>query len=398
MKKTAVLLAALTVFFFLCRNAGARGGPEEGSIILQWGEWSYYIVEGEAQVCGYSGTDREITIPSEIDGIKVTAVCGRSQGVIFKRFFSAGEPQTVSVTVPEGVKELNRYCFKNCDALERAVLPSTLERIGEEAFAYSENLTEVNIPENVRWIGADAFSETKIKSVALPEGLEGIDENAFEKTPITEIALPDSVTYLGREAFSQCGQLVSAKLSEGLTEINSSLFEGCTSLKTLSFPQNVKYVDYGVFNGCTALESVYYPKSAEYISSLTLLGEELPRLTDIYFEGTESKFREISGSSVYDIKNEREVTYHYNSPMPSKSGGFVLQPITAVFMVISALLLCGLAAALIFCIKLKRLKTPPKYGNTAFAPDVLGSWECERCGTVNGSIGEYCYKCGRRRK
>lgn len=396
MKKAAVLTAVLTAFFCLCCNVGAEA--QDNGEPLQWGEWEYFIVDGEAHVCGYSGTDREITIPSEIGGLKVTALCSRLKGAIFKPFFRADEPQTVSVTVPEGVRELKRHCLSRSHALERVILPSTLERIGEEAFFYSENLTEVNIPENVKWIGAYAFNETGIKSVTLPDGLEGIDDNAFDTTPITEIVLPDSVIYLGRRAFCNCEQLFSVKLSEGLTEINPSLFEGCTSLKTLVFPQNIRYVDYGVFTGCTALESVYYPDSAEYISGLVLYGDELPKLTDIYFEGTERRFGEISGGSLYDIVNEQNVTYHYNYSMPSKNKGFVLQPLAVVFMVISALLLCGFIAVMIYCMKLKKQKTPQKYGNIGFTHDLLGSWECESCGTLNGSIGEYCYKCGKKRK
>ncbi|MDE6579090.1 MAG: hypothetical protein K2K41_00960, partial [Ruminiclostridium sp.] len=32
-----------------------------------------------------------------------------------------------------------------------------------------------------------------------------------------------------------------------------------------------------------------------------------------------------------------------------------------------------------------------------FRPEVLGTWECARCKTLNSPIGNYCYKCGRKR-
>ena len=396
MKKIIAVLFFMTAALIFGCNVDAEAA--EKNDVLQWGDWSYILVNNEAYVCGYNGTDREITIPSEIEGKKVTAICSRLEGIMFKRFFTAEEPQTVSVTVPEGVTELRRRCFGNCKILEQVTLPSTLERIGEDAFCYCPNLTEVNIPKSVKWIGDSAFKECGISSLTLPEGLEGIGEYAFERSALIEITIPNTVKYLGRQAFNECEQLASVKLSEGLVTIEACLFEKCTSLKTLTFPQGVKFVDYGVFNGCTELESVYYPKSAEEINSFVLRGEELPNLKDIYFEGTESRFIEITGSTDFYKVEGQPVTYHYNYPLPSKEAGFSPEPLSIVFMVISAVMLCALIVTLIICIKLKKLKTPPKYNNTTFAPDVLGSWECEKCGTVNGSIGRYCYKCGKRRK
>ncbi len=396
MKKIVAVMFFMTMVFVLGCNVSSENVIDNE--VLRWDDWYYIIVEDEAFVCGYEGADREITIPSEIEGKKVTAICNCLDGIMFERFFRADEPKTVSVTVPEGVRELRAECFARNQSLERVSLPSTLERIGEDAFYFCHNLTEVNIPQNVKWIGYSAFKESGISSITLPKGLEGIDENAFVKTPITEITIPNSVKYLGRAAFEECEQLTSVKLSEGLVSVESSLFENCTSLKTLTFPQGVRFIDYGIFNGCKELESVYFPKSAESISSLVLFDEELPKLTDIYFEGSESRFKEIAGSNEFFSAEGQVITYHYNSPLPSKNADFSLEPLTIVFMIISILLLCGFIVLLILCIKLKKLKTPPKYNNTTFAPDVLGSWECEKCGTVNGSIGEYCYRCGKKRK
>ncbi|MDE6579457.1 MAG: leucine-rich repeat domain-containing protein, partial [Ruminiclostridium sp.] len=160
MKKIIAVLFFMTAALVFGCNVGAEAA--EKNDVLQWGDWSYILVNNEAYVCSYNGTDREITIPSEIEGKRVTAICSRLEGSMFKRFFTAEEPQTVSVTVPEGVTELRRRCFGNCKILKQVTLPSTLERIGEDAFSYCPNLTEVNIPKSVKWIGDSAFKECGI--------------------------------------------------------------------------------------------------------------------------------------------------------------------------------------------------------------------------------------------
>lgn len=388
-----ILSAVLTMLFCLCCNVS--GYSEEERKPLQWGEWSYFVVDGEVYICGYSGTDREITIPSEIEGKKVTAVCTLLNDNIFSPFFKAEIPQTISVTIPEGVTELSRQCLARSDKLENVALPSTLERIGDCAFGYCPNLTRIDIPESVRWIGERAFCGSGISSLTLHDGLEGIGEEAFAKMPITEITVPDSVKYMGRGVFSKCKNLTSATLSSGLTHIEPRLFEDCSSLKTAVFPSGIKNIKYEVFSGCRELESIYYPETAESIGEIVFTGQLLPNLKDIFFEGTEIRFKEITAGQIYNSEH-LTVTYHYNHPLPSKKTSFSPNPLTVAFMAISALLLCAFVITLILCIRLKKLKTPPKYNNS-FAPDVLGSWECPKCGTVNGSLGEYCYKCGKRR-
>ena len=394
-KRSIIFAAAVlaSAFFVICTGVGAENSEYTG--IRTWEKWSYFVVEDKAYVCGYGGTEEEITIPSEIKGFKVTAVSNRLECDMYMRFFTANDPQTVSVIIPEGITELRRSCFIMNSNLERVTLPSTVERIGDSAF-YGCSLTDINIPKGVKWIGFEAFNCSGISSVQLPEGLEGIDARAFCGTFISEITIPDSVRYLGNEVFGGCEELTSVKLPEGILTIEPTLFNGCSSLKTVVFPRGVRYIDYGVFNGCTELESIYLPDSLEAISYI-VLEAQLPKLRDIYFEGSESRLKEISdGFNSFVAENLQNVSFHYNYPLESQKTVFSPEPLTVVFMAVSFLLLCGFIVVLIIALRLKKLKTPPKYNNN-FAPEVLGSWVCEKCGTVNGMLGEYCYKCGRRK-
>lgn len=62
----------------------------------------------------------------------------------------ANRDDIVEVELPEGVKSISANAFENCQRLEKVVFPSTLESIGEEAFVNCGSLKEADYGKNVR--------------------------------------------------------------------------------------------------------------------------------------------------------------------------------------------------------------------------------------------------------
>ena len=61
----------------------------------------------------------------------------------------ANRDDIVEVELPEGVKAISANAFENCQRLEKVVFPSTLESIGEEAFVNCSSLREADYGKNV---------------------------------------------------------------------------------------------------------------------------------------------------------------------------------------------------------------------------------------------------------
>lgn len=99
------------------------------------------------------------------------------------------------VNVPEGVTSLNNYAFSGCSSLTNITLPSTLQTIGNAAFAQT-SITSINIPSSVTSIGGYAFMRcTNLKSVILPQGITTIEASMFTNCSSLEyIVIPNSVT------------------------------------------------------------------------------------------------------------------------------------------------------------------------------------------------------------
>ena len=95
----------------------------------------------------YSGSSSSVTVPSSVNGSKVTAIGAR-----------AFEGSSVtSVTIPDGVAKIGQMAFSDCALLTSVTLPSTLTSIGDCAFDGCAKLKSITIPSSVVSIGDDAF-------------------------------------------------------------------------------------------------------------------------------------------------------------------------------------------------------------------------------------------------
>lgn len=74
------------------------------------------------------------------------------------------------LTVPTGVKEIDKYAFVGCENLEVVELPDTLESIGELSFLSCRKLEYIKIPGNVKVIESSVFLGcSQLKNVELPD-------------------------------------------------------------------------------------------------------------------------------------------------------------------------------------------------------------------------------------
>ncbi len=120
-------------------------------------------------------------------------------------------------------------------ALEELYLPSTLEKIGDLAFAYAGTVTSG--PDSTR------FMELKFVMTA-GNALTEIGKNAFYMSAIKEMNLPASLRTLGEFCFANCRRL--ARITFGnktngsaLEKIGGACFTGCTALNSVTIYKNV---------------------------------------------------------------------------------------------------------------------------------------------------------------
>lgn len=167
-----------------------------------------------------------------------------------------------SLIIPEGVKRIEASAFCYCFSLTGSLqLPSTLEYIGGGgaalelgAFAECGFVSEIQIPNSVKYIGVNAFSECRglYGELHLPEKLTYLGTNAFLncKNLTGALTIPQSLSVIGEKAFEGCGFNGTLTLHDGVTAIGKSAFAGCAFKGELNLPKNLTIIQSSAFDGC----------------------------------------------------------------------------------------------------------------------------------------------------
>jgi hypothetical protein len=102
---------------------------------------------------------------------------------------------------------------------------------------HDTGLTEFEIPDGVTEIGKNAFNDCeKLTSVIIPDSVEIIDEMAFGSCKnLTSVTIPDSVIFIGEYAFGGCKSLTSITIPKSVKEIGYKAFAGCSRLGEIIF-------------------------------------------------------------------------------------------------------------------------------------------------------------------
>ncbi|KIR03211.1 cell surface protein [Lachnospiraceae bacterium TWA4] len=145
-------------------------------------------------------------------------------------------------------------------------LPNTVTVLSDYAFYNCGNLTEIDLGDKLKSIGASTFGLCIFK----------------------EINLPDVVKTIGNNAFWYCRNLTSIKIPSNVDEIDYGTFWGCSSLASVTIPTSVKKIGQDAFHSCSKLKKVYYmgsPKSWNEISIVETGNENLLDLKPQYYGG-----------------------------------------------------------------------------------------------------------------
>ncbi len=168
--------------------------------------FEYNILDdGTVAIRKYLGTDTAVTVPSTIEGKKVSRLNGT---------------------------------FENCSAISKLTIPEGITSIGNDTFKGCSGLTALRIPFSVQKIGSFAFKDcTSLAEITMPESLDigVVNLSMFENcTALKEITVPKTLVVWIR-MFYNCKNLKRVTLSAGLGTIAGLAFSGCTSLEEVHY-------------------------------------------------------------------------------------------------------------------------------------------------------------------
>lgn len=155
---------------------------------------------------------------------------------------------------------LGLFCFAMCVRAEELIL--NIETAGTLAQLLGDQKLTVTDLKLSGHLNSDDI--TCLKEMTALKTLDVAETDAdmftsFAHSGIVSIVLPKVLKKLS--SFSQCKQMESIVLPEGLTSISQQAFYDCSSLKSINIPEGITSIPYYAFNGCGKLKSIELPQS-----------------------------------------------------------------------------------------------------------------------------------------
>lgn len=233
-------------------------------------------------VSGYYGIDTNIVIPNYVNGLPVV-------GIEQEAFSSSYLKDSIeNIIIPNSVLRIGNNAFAGLTEIKSLTLPENLKFIGENAFIYC-NLKEIFIPKNVIYVGKNAFignndisifceASTKPSSWSNQwNSYNAIEVWHCEKMKVVEGNYEYALTkdnkayikkYTGSEidvnipsklgsatthsilpnAFSDNGIIQNINICDSVVHIYSSAFTDLVSIKDIVLPLSVNVIDEHAFD------------------------------------------------------------------------------------------------------------------------------------------------------
>lgn len=301
------------------------GAPKEP---IACGDWYYYTQnDGTAEIIGYVGNKKTISIPEEVDGRTVTAISNWAlsyttitsvtipdcltrwegdilylnsaeihvsqehttlaviDGVLFDKvsktlLYYPCEKKDTSYAIPQGIREIGEDAFANCAYLQELEIPDSVTTIGDYAFINANKLNVITIPNSVSTIGENPFRGYQL-TVRIAEDhpyfkmVDGVllDRDMTrvihcpENRQSSSYVIPDGVEKLDDGAFRWCGYLKEVSIPSSVKSLGGDCFQA-SGLTSVVIPDGVEVIPEECFHWCTQLREVTLPDTVTSIGDV----------------------------------------------------------------------------------------------------------------------------------
>lgn len=209
----------------------------------------------------------------DYETVKGTTTC--------KLVAGAGADYSVDVVIPAEVEysgktytvvEIADEAFMEYSLMKSITIPSTVTKIGNNAFMNCNQLKNVYVDDIASWLKIEFKSTSanpvyyantlyvngeKLTELVIPAGTTKINDYAFFACQsLTKVTFADEIESIGASAFSECKNIAEFVMPASLKTISESAFNGCTSLTTVTVSPKLTKISGSAFATCTKLNIV----------------------------------------------------------------------------------------------------------------------------------------------
>lgn len=231
--------------------------------------------------------------PKTLAHVRIPEYVKRIDPYVFKNFIHLED-----VEIPNGVEFIGENCFMGCDKLKKVVLPKTIKKVAFPLFSGCSSLEDLTMPlvyfydGKYRYNLGHYFGKQKYEGALpieqvlnaegrksmgifyIPEALKRLeikdDTLNFKEIEwytfynckmLKEVILPRGLKAILQEAFNGCKGLTKIELPSTLKTLGKDVFKDCKNLKEIVIPNNCSNKTFPLFSGCSNLEYLKLPVS-----------------------------------------------------------------------------------------------------------------------------------------
>ena len=181
--------------------------------------------------------------------------------------------QIQTIEFENGMTTIPEAICSDMAKLNQVILPSSIEKIEDDAFAGCKLLKSINLPEGLKYIGSFAFAGTGFTSLKLPKNVISLGEEFISGSAIKEITIPASVTDAYCALYNS--KVEEVIFEEGITKIPEWICYGAKKLEKVTIPEGVSVIESNAFDDCDYLYNITLPDSLVEIGPEAFLSSGL---------------------------------------------------------------------------------------------------------------------------
>ncbi len=168
-------------------------------------------------------------------------------------------PATISF--PSTLESIGDYAFAGSCIYGNLVIPEGATYVGEHAFYNCQGLNGyISLPDSLSMIGAYAFRNCKklTGTLELPSKLKNISAYAFYNMDgINTFIIGENTTFIGEYAFADNGKMTTVKIPSKVATIDQYAFYKSPLEGTVNIPKSVQQIKTAAFKG-TKLDTIRF--------------------------------------------------------------------------------------------------------------------------------------------
>ena len=234
----------------------------------RYGDFIYRVrAVGTIRLVAYQGECDDIDIPSEIEGIPVTALATN---------LLKGRSEVRSVRMPDTIEFTGHHVFDGCVNLRVVRLSAALDQVGVTIFAHCTALERVAVMSPHVKFENNSFADCPVAHLEFGPAVASVEPQPFNLPCLDSISVDTEngcFTTDGKALYSRDGTclyrlVVSApafEIPDGCTAVEERAFDSLAGLRQVTLPPSLQHIGRLAF-AKTGISSLRVPASVRHIA------------------------------------------------------------------------------------------------------------------------------------